>query len=56
MSITSVELDKMAVKLLACGLDPLNSLHFSIALEDTKQRGEDDIILSKSKQYKTKAV
>jgi hypothetical protein len=34
------DLDRMAEKILASGLDPLNSLLFSIAMEAKREAGE----------------
>ena len=38
-------LEKTAERLLASGLDPLNSLLFSIAMEDLIQCGNDSVII-----------
>ena len=44
------ELDRMAEKLLACGLDPRNSLMFPIAIEDQIEKGNDDIMREKGRK------
>jgi hypothetical protein len=47
--MTNEMLERAGERLLASGLDPLNSLLFSIAIEDRREQGEFEILHKHSK-------